>query len=109
MSEELYVAGPEPASGRPAFRYNEVNTLNARLIDLADRQRAQVPSAIQYQSLAVGRSWEVPGEIPAMAMSVAHGRSGAGLGALPSDWLTLTGNYHPQVLKDPLGALQPAR
>lgn len=107
ITEEITVGNDRETGEAGVFRYNEVNTLGARLADL-ESAAPSVPSTLQYQSLVVGRSWAGPENAAAMQMSVALGGKAASEKDLPPYWLELTGKYHPEVLRDPLGALEAA-
>jgi hypothetical protein len=107
ITEEITVGNNRESGEAGAFRYNEVNSLSARLADL-EGAAASVPSTLQYQSLVLGRSWAGPENEASMQMSVALGGKAAGKNDLPPYWLELTGKHHPEVLRDPLGALDAA-
>ena len=103
---EVISAGSDSQPGRRPFVYNEMSTYHARMSDLADPGQPTVPTAVSYNSLITYRPWmgfdDTPGH------TIAHGSGGrtASISELPRHWRELTEKYNPDVLDDPLAALE---
>jgi hypothetical protein len=109
VTEEIRIAGDPPATGPQPFRYNELTTYNASLADLSDPDRVRVPTKIQYQSLVGWGGWAGMDGLNAMNMGRGSGRTEARVEDLPPYYLELCEKHHPDVINDPLAALQQPR
>lgn len=105
ITEVIGVSGAS-APGRRPFVYNEMTTYHAQMPELADPMRAIVPTNVSFHSLVTFRPWMGFGDTPGHTTAHAEGKRTARIEQLPPYWLELTGKYHPDVLDDPLGALQ---
>lgn len=105
---EIIDAGSEPRPDRKPFVYNEMSTYHARLSDLADPDQPTVPTNVSFHGLVTFRPWMGFGDTPGHTTAHGSGTRASRIGDLPPYWLELTGKYHPDVLENPLGALDGA-
>jgi hypothetical protein len=103
---EVIGAASEPRPGKRPFVYNEMSTYHAKMSDLADPAQPTVSTDVSFHGLVTYRPWmgfdDTPGH------TTAHGSGGraASIEELPRHWRELTAKYNPDVLEDPLGALE---
>jgi hypothetical protein len=92
--------------GQHPFVYNEMTTYQARMSDLADLDQPTVPTNVSFHGLVTYRPWMGFGDTPGHTMSHGAGTRAARIEDLPAYWLELTERFHPDVLDNPLGALE---
>ena len=102
ITEQVNVEGPP---GPKAFVYNEFTTLYGRKCELDDPARATVATQVQYQSLITYRPWMGFGDTPGHTLARGAGQHVARIEDLPPYFIELTRSFHPDVIEDPLGAL----
>lgn len=104
VTEEILVQGQPRGAGRP-FSYNEMTTYQARRSDLDDPERATVPTRVDFHGLVSFRPWMGFGAMPGHTTARASGLRVERVDDLPRYYLELTERFHPEVLDDPLAAL----
>lgn len=107
ITEIIDVSGAPVQDSKP-FVYNEMTTYHAKMTDLSDASRATVPTNVSFHGLVTFRPWMGFGDTPGHTTAHGSGTRAASLEELPEYWLELTEKYHPDVLDDPLGALEGA-
>jgi len=103
---EVIDAASDPHPDRKPFVYNEMSTYHARMSELDDPARATVATNVSFHGLVTFRPWMGFGDTPGHSTAHGSGTRAARVEDLPPYWLELTGEYHPDVLDDPLGALE---
>lgn len=104
MGEEGFSVITAPGQKAP-FRYSEVSTLQASLADLADPAAPTVPARTAYTAVANWRPWLNMGARPGHLVGTGAGVLGITLADLPAEFLRVTQERHPDVLKDPGASL----
>lgn len=105
ISEEIRVASDAPKADGNAFRYNEMTTYESSLADLNDPEVSAAPVNVQFQSLVTFRPWMGFGDVQGHTTARGFGGRAARIEDLPPYYLDLTEQYHPDVLNDPVAAL----
>jgi len=91
--------------GQQPFVYNEMTTYQAQMSDLADPDQPTVPTNVSFHGLVTYRPWMGFGDTPGHTTAHGAGTRASRIEDLPGYWLELTERFHPDVLDDPLGAL----
>lgn len=103
--EESAVMAPAPMN----FAFNEVLTYRARLADLTAPEAKHVPTDVHFTPVIGWRAWQgMEGHEAASRSHVTGscaGRVVTSLDELPPHYLRWAEEFHPDVLKDPLGLL----
>jgi hypothetical protein len=107
INEVIGVNG-EARPGQRPFVYNEMTTYQARMSDLADPGQQMVPTNVSFHGLVTYRPWMGFGDTPGHTMAHGAGTRATRIEDLPAYWIELTERFHPDVLEDPLGALEKA-
>ena len=106
ITEEISVeSNPSGPNAKP-FVYNEMSTYHARKSDLDDPTQAAVPTDVSFHGLVTFRPWMGFGDIPGHTTASATGRRAERIEDLPKYYLELCERHHPDVLNDPLAALE---
>ncbi|MGI9343265.1 MAG: DUF1838 family protein [Gammaproteobacteria bacterium] len=103
---EVIDAASEPRPDRAPFVYNEMTTYHASMSDLVDPGQAAVATNVSFHGLVTFRPWMGFGDTPGHTTAHGAGTRAARVEDLPAYWLELTEKFHPDVLDDPLGALE---
>jgi hypothetical protein len=106
ITEEINVEGGAAAGKGRAFVYNEMSTYQARRSDLDNPDLATVPTHVQFHGLVTFRPWMGFGDLPGHTTARASGMRAERVEDLPAYYLELTERFHPEVLNNPLAALQ---
>jgi hypothetical protein len=106
ISEEIKVRGNHPDAREKPFVYNEMTTYQARRSDLENPDLATVPTQVQFHGLVTYRPWMGFGDMAGHTTAHGAGTRVARVEDLPAYYLELTERFHPEVLDDPLAALQ---
>lgn len=106
ITEEIRVQSDAHAPGGRPFRYNEMTTYESRLADLENDDITAAPVNVQFHSLVTFRPWMGFGDTPGHTTARGFGGRETRVEDLPPYYLELTERYHPDVLNDPMAALE---
>lgn len=106
ITEEIRVESEARKPGGRGFRYNEMTTYESRLADLENPDVTAAPVNVQFQSLVTFRPWMGFGDTPGHTTARGFGGRETRVEDLPPYYLELTERFHPEVLQDPLAALE---
>jgi len=105
--QEDVAATIEPSNRlRKTYRGNDLATYHGSLRALADPARPWVESTVHYQSVTHWRSWMKLDDIDGHLMARAVGRKVWSVEDLPREFLNLARRLNPQIIADPVAALQ---
>jgi hypothetical protein len=108
ITEEIRVASDPRRPGGKGFRYNEMTTYESRLADLENPEITAAPVNVQFHSLVTFRPWMGFGDTDGHTTARGFGGRETRVEDLPPYYLELTERHHPDVLDDPLAALEVA-
>ena len=106
ITEEIRVQSDARTPGGRPFRYNEMTTYESRLADLENDDITAAPVNVQFHSLVTFRPWMGFGDTPGHTTARGFGGRETRVEDLPPYYLELTERYHPDVLNDPMAALE---
>jgi len=89
----------------PSMFYKESTTWSAPLDALTDDTQRRVDATVSYAAMTSWRPWMRMGDTPGHTSSNGFGRRARSLNDLPDDFLAFTRKTAPDVLLDPLAAL----
>jgi hypothetical protein len=90
---------------RQAFQVEDLSTYFGSLRDLANPALKAMPAGQVFTDLLNYPAWLEMGDRNGHFFSRCFGRKVFSTGAMPKDWQRLMAEHHPEILKDPLGAL----
>ena len=106
VTEEIRVEAEARQPGKQGFRYNEMTTYQSSLADLNNPAITAAPVDVQFHSVVTFRPWMGFGDTPGHTTARGFGGRVTRLDELPPYYVELTRQYHPDVIADPLGALE---
>lgn len=93
-----------PATG-PVTRNNDWSTFHAQLRDVVDRNTSMPAASVQMQSLSGWQGWMKMSGRSGGLVSRVIGAKVARFADVPESWRAMLQAAHPDVARDPLGAL----
>ncbi len=95
-----------PDSGRAPYQGNDITTYHGSLRQVLDPNSPSAEATMHYQSATDWRSWMKMGDIKGVLMARASGRKVWSVGDVPTDILAAARRMHPQIIADPVKALE---
>jgi len=92
----------------PMMFYKESTIWSAPLSDVLDERTKNVDASVNYSAMTSWRPWMDMGDLPGHTTSNGFGGKARSLDDMPEDWLRYTRQVHPDVIEDPVAALQMA-
>ncbi len=90
---------------RPAFQVEDLTTYFGSFQDIADPAARSIAAAQVFTDLLNYPAWLEMGDRNGHYFSRCFGRKVFGIDSMPQDWQRLMSENHPEILKDPRGAL----
>jgi hypothetical protein len=104
---EQLLAEVQPTGAAAAFHYNELTTMHASCADLRRPGARRVPCETHFSATVGWRPWLKMGDRPGHLLGDGEGRYGVSVENLPPVWVEATRRSRPEIIRDPLGVLEP--
>lgn len=109
IQEDVAATIVPKVAGRTLYQGNDLATYQGSVADLIDPKRTSAPSTIHYQSVTDWRTWMKMGDIKGTLMARSVGAKVWSVDDLPANFLKIARKLNPQILADPMAALNAAQ
>jgi hypothetical protein len=104
---ERVVASGHPPGATGTFHYSELTTMHARRSELAAGAQKRVPCDTHFTATVSWAPWLKMGSRPGHLLGNGDGGYGGKISDLPPVWREATLRSRPDLVRDPVGVLEP--